>query len=130
MTTFSPQPQSIQTGTPAASHPAPQADQASGKISTARELANQGAYPDAMRVLERELATSPLDPDLHALLGILHDLEGRREQAVVHLRRALYLAPGHAESLAHLALLQEQRGHRQEAERLRQRLRHSGAIRP
>lgn len=117
--------------TPVTANPSPPTPTATdAPIQTARELANQGAYADALRLLERELAQSPLDPDLYALLGILHDLQGRREQAVGHFRRALYLAPGHAESLAHLALLQEQRGNRAEAERLRQRLRQAGAARP
>ncbi len=102
----------------------------SAGVRAARELADRGAYQEAMRLLESELAKSPLDPDLHALLGILHDIQGQRDQAATHVRRALYLAPGHAESLAHLALLQERRGNPAEAERLRQRLRQSGSIPP
>jgi len=92
-------------------------------LHTARSLANQGAYQDALRLLEQAVAQSPLDPDIHALLGILHDQQNQPERAALHFRRALYLAPGHTESLAHLALLQERRGQRAEAERLRQRLR-------
>lgn len=92
-------------------------------LHTARTLANQGAYQEALRLLEQAVAHSPLDPDIHALLGILHDRQNQPERAALHFRRALYLAPGHAESLAHLALLQERRGLRAEAERLRQRLR-------
>ena len=101
-----------------------------GRSSLARDLANQGAYGEASRLLRRELSASPLDPDLHALQGILHDIQGQQELAIRHLRRALYLAPDHAESLAHLALLQEQRGNRAEAERLRRRLKRAAPPRP
>jgi chemotaxis protein methyltransferase WspC len=92
-------------------------------LETARTLADRGAYGEALELLEREQARRPLDPDLHALLGVLCDVLGRHDQAVTHFRRALYLDPTHPESLAHLALLLERRGNPVEAGRLRRRLR-------
>jgi chemotaxis protein methyltransferase WspC len=92
-------------------------------LETARTLADRGAYGESLELLEREQARRPLDPDLHALLGVLCDVLGRHDKAVTHFRRALYLDPTHPESLAHLALLLERRGNPVEAGRLRQRLR-------
>lgn len=57
------------------------------------------AHLEADRAHEAEieaagaLETDPADPAAHALVGLLHDLGGRTQEAVESLRAALYLEP-------------------------------------
>ena len=88
----------------------------------ARELADQGALELALDTLKQQGLEYSLDPSAHGLAGVLLDALGREEEAVGRFRRALFLDPGHAESLAHLALLLEHLGRHHEATRLRKRL--------
>lgn len=87
-----------------------------------RELADQGALELALDTLKQQGLEYSLDPSAHGLAGVLLDALGREEEAVGRFRRALFLDPGHAESLAHLALLLEHLGRHHEATRLRKRL--------
>ncbi|GAB6047666.1 protein-glutamate O-methyltransferase CheR [Methyloparacoccus murrellii] len=114
-------------------HPAPgqanpPAPPHSGKAATPlalerlRELADQGRYAEALSPLQTPAAIQSLDPEAHALAGILLGALNRRTEAVERLRQALFLDPAHAESLAHLALLLEQGGDPDGADRLRARL--------
>lgn len=89
---------------------------------TPRELADQGALQKALEALEFSGLNHSLDASVHALAGVLLDALGRRDEAVAHFRRALFLDPGHVESLAHLALLLEHLGRNHEAARVRKRL--------
>ena len=53
-------------------------------------------------VLTEAIRDSPQDPGLYVLLGRLHVLRGHREPAIASFRKALELAPGHAEAQAEL----------------------------
>jgi len=48
---------------------------------------------DAERAAAAALEADPADPAAHALVGLLHDLGGRTQEAVESLRAALYLEP-------------------------------------
>ena len=61
-------------------------------LAAARDLADN-RVEDARRILEAILAADPSEPAAHALVGFLHDLCGRTEDAVGSYRAALYLDP-------------------------------------
>ena len=61
-------------------------------MAAARDLA-ENRVEDARRILETILAADPSEPAAHALLGFLHDLCNRTEDAVSAYRAALYLDP-------------------------------------
>lgn len=97
-------------------------------LDAVRRLANAGRYEAALGELESPAANASLDPEVHALAGIILGAVGRKTQAIARLRQALFLEPNHAESLAHLALLLEEQGDTTGAARLRGRL--PGSARP
>lgn len=59
----------------------------------------------AADMLDRLAASLPPTPDLFCLRGVVSDALGRSDLAEASYRKALYLDPGHSESLAQLALL-------------------------
>lgn len=61
-------------------------------MAAARDL-SENRIEEARRILEGVLAADPSEPAAHALLGFLHDLCGRTEEAVGAYRAALYLDP-------------------------------------
>jgi chemotaxis protein methyltransferase WspC len=71
-----------------------------------RTLADGGRYGDAEEACRQLLQQRPLDADALALLGLIAMATGRRDEAIGHLRRALYLNPAHPEGRALLSLLQ------------------------
>jgi chemotaxis protein methyltransferase WspC len=91
-------------------------------LAPLRELANLGRYAEALKLLDTTEASQSLDPDLHALAGVVLSAMGQAGEAENRLRRALFLRPNHPECLAHLALLLEKKGDVAEAARLRTRL--------
>ena len=91
-------------------------------LEEVRRLADQGRYAEAFDRLDSAEARASLNPEVHGLAGILLGALDRKPEAIGRLRRALYLDPGHAESLAHLALLIEENGDLAGASRLRARL--------
>ena len=91
-------------------------------LAPLRELANQGRYDEALKLLNAAEASQSLDPDLHALAGVVLSAMGQIGEAEKRLRRALFLRPNHPECLAHLALLLEKNGDAAGAARLRTRL--------
>ena len=91
-------------------------------LAPLRELANQGRYDEALKLLNAAEASQSLDPDLHALAGVVLSAVGQAGEAEKRLRRALFLRPNHPECLAHLALLLEKNGDADGAARLRTRL--------
>jgi chemotaxis protein methyltransferase WspC len=91
-------------------------------LAPLRELANQGRYDEALALLNATDASQSLDPDLHALAGVVLSAMGQAGEAEKRLRRALFLRPNHPECLAHLALLLEKNGDADGAARLRKRL--------
>ena len=72
---------------------------------------------------ERAMREDGPSADGFCLLGTIRSAGGDRKAADAHYRKALYLDPGHRESLAHLALLLESGGRTEQARVLRTRLR-------
>ncbi|MBD2838113.1 chemotaxis protein CheR [Pseudomonas sp. JM0905a] len=84
-------------------------------------LANSGRSEEARSACEAFLATHGPSADAFYWLGLLSDVAGKVDEAQDYYRKALYLAPQHAEALAHLAALLAARGDRAGAQRLQQR---------
>lgn len=61
-------------------------------LAAARDLAADEVAA-AGRAVEEALAADPSEPAAHALDGFLHDLAGRKQEAVAAYRAALYLDP-------------------------------------
>ena len=100
---------------------------ASGKESTVAllsniaTLANQGRTADARAVCERYLRGHEPAAAVFYWLGLLSEVEGNASEAQGFYRKALYLEPQHAESLAQLAALLAARGDAAGARRLQDR---------
>lgn len=100
---------------------------ASGKESTVAllssiaSLANQGRTADARAVCERYLRDHAPVAAVFYWLGLLSEVEANASEAQGFYRKALYLEPQHAESLAQLAALLAARGDAAGARRLQDR---------
>ncbi|HXT71157.1 MAG TPA: CheR family methyltransferase [Vicinamibacterales bacterium] len=101
----------------------PDGDETAAVIEGCTRLANLGRLEEAVRscraLIDRE---GPSADALH-LLGVIHDAEGRRQDAVKYYRQAIYLDPHHEGALTHLALALTGRDQNDEADRLRLRAR-------
>lgn len=73
-------------------------------IEEAQRLADQGNLVDALEHCERHMSQDTPSAQAFYLLGLLHDAGGRTRLACEQYRKALYLDPGHAEALVHLAM--------------------------
>ncbi len=93
-----------------------------GPLGAARLLADAGRLDEARAACEALLRARPSDADALALLGVVHSASGRTNDAFDALRKALYLAPDHAEAMAHMMALCERRGDTARAAALRRRL--------
>jgi len=92
-------------------------------LAQAGTLANQGRLAEAFALGERVLREQGPSADGYCLLGTIRSAGGDARAADALYRKALYLDPGHGESLAHLALLLESKGKADQARVLRARLR-------
>jgi chemotaxis protein methyltransferase WspC len=90
-------------------------------LSTIASLANQGRTADARAVCERYLREHEPIAVAFYWLGLLSEVEGSTSEAQGFYRKALYLEPQHAESLAQLAALLAARGDAAGARRLHDR---------
>ncbi|MDH4652990.1 CheR family methyltransferase [Pseudomonas sp. JS3066] len=90
-------------------------------LAAIASLANSGRTEEARVACEAFLSAHGPSADVFYWLGLLSDVAGKSDEAQDHYRKALYLAPQHAEALAHLAALLAARGDRAGAERLLQR---------
>lgn len=86
-----------------------------------RHLADAGRLEEARRRGEAMLAGAGAAE--FCLLGVIAEAGGEAARAEDLFRRALYLEPGHAEALAHLAARLELKGERRAAQALRERAR-------
>ena len=84
-------------------------------------LANSGRSQEARAACERYLAAHGPNAQAYYWLGLLSDVAGRSQEAQDYYRKTLYLAPRHAEALAHLSALLAARGDLAGARRLQQR---------
>lgn len=105
--------------------PAAAPAQAVGGADTALDeiaaLANAGRSDEARAACERYLASHGPTAQAFYWLGLLSDVAGRSSEAQDYYRKTLYLAPTHAEALAHLSALLAARGDLAGARRLQQR---------
>jgi chemotaxis protein methyltransferase WspC len=99
---------------------------AAAGLAQVRELADQGRLAEARAAGERLLREVGPGADVFCLLGTIRGADGDASAADALYRKALYLDPGHRESLAHLALLLESRGRGEQARVLRTRLQRLG----
>lgn len=90
-------------------------------LSNIAGLANQGRTADARAVCERYLREHEPIAAAFYWLGLLSEVEGNTSEAQGFYRKALYLEPQHAESLAQLAALLAARGDAAGARRLHDR---------
>ncbi|MCX5493298.1 methyltransferase [Kaistia dalseonensis] len=96
--------------------PAPVVAQAPAPELPAASLAAIEASANAGRIAEaRQAALAHLEAfgpsaEIFYLLGLAHEAADASDEAVQYYRKALYLAPNHAETLAQLALLLRRRG--------------------
>jgi chemotaxis protein methyltransferase CheR len=83
----------------------------------ARSYANQGKLDDALKWAEKTIATDKLNSDYHYLYGTILQEQGRVDEAVASLRRAVFLEPNFV--VAHFALgnIARQRGKDKDADR-------------
>ena len=92
-------------------------------LAAIETCANAGRYEEAKKAAHRHIATFGPCSGAFYLLALAHDADHAEAEAIENYRKALYLAPRHRESLAHLALLLERKGETAEARVLTARLR-------
>lgn len=90
-------------------------------LSSIASLANEGKSVEARATCERYLQQHEPIAQVFYWLGLLSEVEGRAAEAQGFYRKALYLEPQHAESLAQLAALLAARGDSAGARRLQDR---------
>lgn len=96
-------------------------DEVTALLSTIARLANEGKSAEARAACETYLQRhEPIAPVFY-WLGLLSEVEGRTVEAQGFYRKALYLQPQHAESLAQLAALLAAQGDSAGARRLQDR---------
>ncbi|WP_449254594.1 CheR family methyltransferase [Bosea sp. (in: a-proteobacteria)] len=88
--------------------PAPEA--AKADLAAARGEADAGRFAEARSVAERHVAEHGPSAEAFYLIGLTYDAEDDEARAGGYYRKALYLAPGHREALAHLRLLLQRQG--------------------
>ncbi len=84
-------------------------------------LADQGRLSEAIQRCTEFLKTCGPSARAYHLMGLAHDATGMPREAEQYYRKALYLDPGHHETLVHLAFLLEKQGDAAGAERLHRR---------
>lgn len=90
---------------------------ASDRLAAAALLLAGNRIAEAGSAVADLLAADPSEPATHALLGFLHDLSGRPEEAVASYRAALYLDPALYQARLLLADCLLRLGHRDLAEK-------------
>lgn len=97
------------------------AEEAPDALEKARQLADDGQLAEAEAALIHIVRAEPENAEAYFLSGLVAETQDRWELAESHYRKALYLAPGHAETLQHMALLLRRQGRTQAAENLLRR---------
>ncbi len=91
-------------------------------LAKMQELANQGRLIEATAAGKQYLREYGTSARAFCLLGVIRDAAGDPTAAAALYRKALYLDPGHQESLTHLAFLLDKQGNGNAARVLRERL--------
>jgi chemotaxis protein methyltransferase WspC len=91
-------------------------------LASVQQAANQGDSTAVIEQCEALLQQQPQAAKLYFYLALAHESEGRPNEAMKKLRKAVYLQPHYQEALQHLAVLLDTQGESQAAQRVRQRL--------
>jgi chemotaxis protein methyltransferase WspC len=113
--------QALRSVAPASGNAASGKESTVALLSSIASLANQGRTADARAVCERYLRDHAPVAAVFYWLGLLSEVEANASEAQGFYRKALYLEPQHAESLAQLAALLAARGDAAGARRLQDR---------
>lgn len=97
-------------------------------LAMGHALADQGRLAEAAAACEQHVRDEGASVEAYCLLGLIREVAGDKVAAAMLFRKALYLDPRHAESLAHLALLLERQGDVHGAHLLRKRLRRIDSV--
>jgi chemotaxis protein methyltransferase WspC len=100
---------------------APAANDAVNELATIASMANSGRNQEALAAAERYLLQHGASAEVFYWLGLLSDVTGKADAALQFYRKALYLQPQHAETLAQMSALLTARGDLAGARRLQQR---------
>lgn len=101
--------------------PVPNVKPAKLSLETIESLANQGKLKEAKKSCEHYTLQYPNQAEGWYLFGVIMQAENRLEKAKQHFQKTLYLEPNHENSLLQLAGIAEHEGHRDKAQRFRQR---------
>lgn len=107
----------------AAPRPASSSTGTATALDRARKLADEGRLREAAELAERCVADDGPSPAALELLGCVRLAEGDLPAAAEWFRRLVYLEPEHESGLLHLAMISEDEGDLDGAERYRQRAR-------
>ncbi len=88
----------------------------------ARQSADRGDFAIAKQLCAQQLQTDPLQPEIHLLLGQIHQAQDQTTIAETYFTKTLYLQPNCLEALIHLARLKQHQGNQTAADRLYQRI--------
>jgi len=95
-------------------------------LDEVERLANGGRLAEAAELCGAHLKSGGASARGHYLMGLIHDVAGRKEAAAAAYKNAIYLDPNFGEALAHLAILAEEQGDLRMARQLKDRLRRVG----
>ncbi|HXC99439.1 MAG TPA: protein-glutamate O-methyltransferase CheR [Verrucomicrobiae bacterium] len=90
-------------------------------LSHARLLADEGRFAEAAELCEIHIREFGVSAEAFYVLGLVRDAAGADSQAGEFYRKALYLEPGHCETLRQWASLSERNGRTEHARILRER---------
>src|SRR5882762_9019175 len=82
----------------------------SAQIAAAAEFLATGRAADALRLCEQILTVSPDDPDALHISSLILARQGRTDEAIDRLARAIEQRPESAEMMANLGQIQLERG--------------------
>lgn len=107
----------VSTSAPSAAGPPDGRD----ALAAARRMAEQGQLAAAAELCEIHLREYGVSAEAFFVLGLVRDAAGADSQAGDFYRKALYLEPGHCETLRQWASLSERNGRTEHARILRER---------
>jgi chemotaxis protein methyltransferase WspC len=90
-------------------------------LAKARQLADGGSLAEAATICEKFLRRYGASAEAYYLLGLVRGATGAESEAAEFYRKALYLEPGHYETLVQWATLLEKNGDAAQARILHQR---------
>ncbi|MFH0879563.1 MAG: CheR family methyltransferase [Lentisphaerota bacterium] len=88
-------------------------------MDEARQYADQGLYDQAGKVCQSVLQGDPGCDEAYYMLGLVALAQGKDEAAAENFQKAVYLDPENGQALAHLSLLMDKQGRKDQAARYR-----------